>query len=257
MATLVREVKSEVNTFEYEFIPEENPNRLLVKGDLNNHIFYVSNDGFVRQQRETVPFSLNVDLLGLTPDMDLNLASEVEHVSHRLIAKGKEVEQQIIISIVITPQLKEMEITQHFLIRHTNRLKEPKMEEETRTEIQEIELEEIGEHIEDKDFEENIAADELENNIDEEPEIIPIPNLENIVQEKVQERLQKELNQLEGTLKEELELEMEEILQQKLAQLKEEEQKQQQQLQTKRQNRYNEFMKRSIMQQKNGFTVKG
>ncbi|AZR73116.1 hypothetical protein BBF96_06790 [Anoxybacter fermentans] len=235
MAILVRKVTAEIANLDFEFIPKADPNQIIVKGDIVTHTSYVTNTGLVRQQNDIAPFTVTLEIPGLTPEMNLKVNGNIKHISHRLINNGSQVEHQIIISITVVPELRDIQITKHFLIRHEETLNDPE-EPEQKPEFKTL----INEDTEQKE----------ENN---KPEIIPIPNLELLIEEKVQ----KFLEEIEESLAKEFEIKLEKKIQDQIARLKAEEHKTELEKKLQLSRKYENILKKSIQQQRKGFKIKG
>lgn len=107
LVLLLREIKAEIINLEYEYIPDFYPTKLIVKGEVAKEIYYVTDTGIVRKQDALLPFSVSVEISNLTLAENLSVTGQIEHLSHRLINNNTQVEQQILVLIFVSPVTNE------------------------------------------------------------------------------------------------------------------------------------------------------
>ena len=80
---------------------------VLVDGIINKQVFFVGEDGVVRSVTEQIPFSILVNVPGITPDTPFTVAVEIENISFTLSPDGRFLRQIIVLNAEVTgkPQL--------------------------------------------------------------------------------------------------------------------------------------------------------
>lgn len=123
MVELLREIKAKITSLDFELIPKDLPEQVIVSGEVQKEIFYVTKAGLVKKQDAALPFVLNFELWGIPLNPEPQISGKIEHINYRLAADGKEVEQQYIISITLSPEELNLK-RQHFLISSTDKFTE-------------------------------------------------------------------------------------------------------------------------------------
>ncbi len=77
-------------------------NAVLIDGFVNKQVFFVGIDDIVRSVEERVPFSILVNVPGLTPDTPFTVAVEIENISFALSPDGRFLRQIIVINAEVT-----------------------------------------------------------------------------------------------------------------------------------------------------------
>jgi hypothetical protein len=77
-------------------------NAVLIDGFVNKQVFFVGIDDIVRSVEERVPFSILVNVPGITPDTPFTVAVEIENISFALSPDGRFLRQIIVINAEVT-----------------------------------------------------------------------------------------------------------------------------------------------------------
>lgn len=75
---------------------------VLVDGIINKQVFFVSEDGIVRSVMEQIPFSILVNVPGITPETPFTVAVEIENISFTLSPDGRFLRQIIVLNAEVT-----------------------------------------------------------------------------------------------------------------------------------------------------------
>ena len=75
---------------------------VLVDGIINNQVFFVGEDGIVRSVTEQIPFSILVNVPGITPDTPFTVTVELENISFTLSPDGRFLRQTIVLKAEVT-----------------------------------------------------------------------------------------------------------------------------------------------------------
>lgn len=221
MAELLREIKAKITNLDFQLIPDDLPEQIIVSGDVVKEIFFVTKAGLVKKQDAVLPFILNFELQGRSMDIEPQISGEIEHISYRLIDHGKKLEQQYIISITLAPEELNAK-RQHFLIQSIDTFIEEGLTKKV-----------------------TVANEKVKSTFTKKNPVIPLPDLTALVDEKVANQYKK----LEKELRKELQIQIEEKVQQQLATIARE---RDQQLAKKRESQ----RKKSVFQKINGYKTK-
>lgn len=221
MAELLREIKAKITNLDFQLIPDDLPEQIIVSGDVVKEIFFVTKAGLVKKQDAVLPFILNFQLQGRSMDIEPQISGEIEHISYRLIDHGKKLEQQYIISITLAPEELNAK-RQHFLIQSIDTFIEEGMKKKV-----------------------TVPNEKVKNTLSKKNPVIPLPDLTALVDEKVANQYKK----LEKELRKELQIEIEEKVQQQLATIARE---RDQQIAKKRESQ----RKKSVFQKVHGYKTK-
>ncbi|HHW12461.1 MAG TPA: DUF3794 domain-containing protein [Firmicutes bacterium] len=75
---------------------------VLVDGIINKQVFFVGEDGIVRSVTEQIPFSILVNVPGITPDTPFTVTVEIENISFTLSPDGRFLRQIIVLNAEVT-----------------------------------------------------------------------------------------------------------------------------------------------------------
>lgn len=225
MAELLREIKAKITNLDFQLIPDDLPEQIIVSGDVVKEIFYVTKAGLVKKQDAVLPFILNFELQSRSMDIEPQISGEIEHISYRLFDRGKKLEQQYIISITLAPEELNAK-RQHFLIQSIDTFIEEGLTKKV-----------------------TIPDEKVKNTpkstLPKKNPVIPLPDLTALVDKKVANQYKK----LEKELRKELQIQIEEKVQQQLATIARE---RDQQIAKKRESQ----RKKSVFQKIHGYKTK-
>lgn len=95
-ALKVDEIRGEIRNIETEVIPD----KVVVQGIIHKQIFFVDLDNNARHQAEEVPFSLFLDLPGVTPGVDLQVHPRIEGIFFELLSPT-ELRQKVVVEVFV------------------------------------------------------------------------------------------------------------------------------------------------------------
>ncbi|MCK4261170.1 MAG: hypothetical protein KAX49_19505 [Halanaerobiales bacterium] len=226
MAILIRDILAEITDLTFELVSKLIPNRIIVNANLKQQLFFVTNDNLVQHQASIVPFSVTIDTPFLINETYLQVDTIIEHISHRLINNGSQIEEQIIIQVTVIPEKEEF-FNQHVHIRNVETLQESISSEES---FKEESLKTL------------------------EPEIQIIPNLSQFIEEQAQKIFQERMQKLEQKfrimIEESLRFEIEDSIREEFAE-RERNHNYYEQLKTNK--RYAQIREKSIYQRIHGY----
>ena len=95
-AIKVREVRGEITDLRARIIAE---GKVLVEGIVHKQVFFVNRNNVVQAVTEDVPFSVLVNVPGLTPDTPIRVDVQIENISFTLSEDGRFLRQLIVLRV--------------------------------------------------------------------------------------------------------------------------------------------------------------
>jgi|GEM_PF-206633 len=95
-AIKIREVRGEITDLRARIISE---GKVLVEGFVHKQVFFVNKKNVVQAVTEEVPFSVLVNVPGLTPDTPIRVSVQIENISFTLSEDGRFLRQLIVLRV--------------------------------------------------------------------------------------------------------------------------------------------------------------
>ncbi len=97
-AIKIREVRGEITDLRARIIAE---GKVLVEGFVHKQVFFVNKKNVVQAITEEVPFSVLVNVPGLTPDTPIRVNVQIENISFTLSQDGRFLRQLIVLRVLV------------------------------------------------------------------------------------------------------------------------------------------------------------
>lgn len=97
-AIKIREVRGEITDLRARIIAE---GKVLVEGFVHKQVFFVNKENVVQAVTEEVPFSVLVNVPGLTPDTPIRVNVQIENISFTLSQDGRFLRQLIVLRVQV------------------------------------------------------------------------------------------------------------------------------------------------------------
>ncbi|HOJ78442.1 MAG TPA: DUF3794 domain-containing protein [Bacillota bacterium] len=99
-AVKIKEIQAMITDLKANVIADA----VVVEGTVEKTVFFVDTDNLVRSLTEEVPFSILVNIPGITPEQAVSVAVEIENISFALDDDGNTVIQNIVLKAIVTGQ---------------------------------------------------------------------------------------------------------------------------------------------------------